>query len=154
MAAITVNWVTHTHLWQISSKGFFLSFSLTLTYILQYMSWLLSRLILLSCPPSAWRFIPPRVFMNAPPPPPPHPPILSLPLAKGRLSANVQFYFCNLHPLWQPSVSLYPTPTLQTWLLLCPDHRKSSYTSWRVKAVWAAAQGELDVKTMQQFNMG
>lgn len=49
--------------------------------------------------------------------------ILSLPLARGKLSANAEFYFCNLHPLRQPSV---PLPALQPWLLLQPDRHKSS----------------------------
>lgn len=37
------------------------------------------------------------------------PSILSLPLARGKLSANAEFYFCNLHPLRQPSVPLTPS---------------------------------------------
>lgn len=71
-------------------------------------------------------------------------------LALGALSA---FYFGNLHPPWQPLVPLYPPFTLQPWVLLQPDRRKSSCSLEGVsdgdgeEDVWAAVHRELIVKT-------
>ena len=160
---------------QVLNDGSLITFSTS--FLLISYTFLSANLILFNLCPAPPLFIFITSSMHTPPPPPPIPTptvssypnlsqtplllqsILSLRLDRGKLSANEQFYFCNLHPPWQTFCGPFPPlPTTLAFTAARPSWKAEALCDKRAtemgrKSVWAAVERELIVKTTCRYSM-